>query len=418
LASSVSGERNLRAPHLVVEEDMTRSHLRWITGVFLVACSAGPSSGDSGPATTSSTDGSSSGEDTSSAATTAAESTQESGTDTGIDTTCPALQARAQTLGDRGFSGVLGVMRGGEPLLEWSGGSCIVESDTPCATSSVFDIGSITKQFTGAAIVALEEDGLLSVDDTLAQHLVDVPPDKAAITIHQLLTHTAGFPDALGDDYEAVDRLQYLERAMAEPLLHAPGSQHRYSNVGYSILAAIIELRPGDSYEHWLAERLLEPAGMTHTGYVLPSFDDVVVAHGYGDGQSMGAPNEQNWADDGPYWNLRGNGGVLSTLDDLRAWHEALLGDAILSEASKEKMFTPWVDEGFGDSFYGYGWVIIDVPGVGTVITHNGGNGFFFADIIRIPEADLLVVLLNNAWNLAWEDTAAELATIALTECP
>lgn len=80
-------------------------------------------------------------------------------------------------------------------------------------------------------------------------------------------------------------------------------------------------------------------------------------------------------------------------------------------------MYTPWIDEGFGDSFYGYGWVILDVPGVGTVITHNGGNGYFFADFVRIVDEDIVVIVLDNAAWPAHEDIAGGLAEIALGEC-
>jgi hypothetical protein len=99
------------------------------------------------------------------------------------------------------------------------------------------------------------------------------------------------------------------------------------------------------------------------------------------------------------------------------AWHDALSSDTVLSVASKEAMYTPWVDEGFGDSFYGYGWVILDVPGAGTVITHNGGNGYFFADYVRIVDLDLVVIVLDNAATKAHEDIAGGLAEIALLDC-
>lgn len=363
-------------------------------------------------------DGGSSGAATESSGTSGDASAGSSGGDTtGGAAGCAALETEAAALADAGFSGVLAVVRAGEPLLWAASGECIRESSTPCSPATVFDIGSITKQFTAAAILALQEDGALGVDDTLDVHLPDVPADKAAITLHQLLTHSAGVPDIIGDDYEPIDREAWLTAALAAPLVHEPGSAYLYSNVGYSILAAIVELRAGTSYEEFLQTRLFEPAGLSHTGYVLPSFDDVVVAHGYRGDETIGAPNALPWDTTGPWWNLRGNGGILSDLGDMLAWHDALATDQVLSAASKDAMYTPWVDEGTGDSFYGYGWVILDVPGVGTVITHNGGNDYFFADFVRLVDQDLVVVVLDNAATIEHEDIAGTLTEIALLDC-
>jgi CubicO group peptidase (beta-lactamase class C family) len=371
-------------------------------------------SSSAGPATTSSS--SASGSTSGSGGSGGDASSSGAGGAGGGSEACAALASAAAELEADGFSGALGVMRGGVPLLWTAHGTCIRESGTPCDVSTVFDIGSITKQATAAAILALQEDGALSVDDTLDAHFPDVPEDKAGITLHQLLTHSSGVAEGIGDDYDPVGREAWLAQAFAEPLAGEPG-EYLYSNVGYSILTAIIEAQSETDYESYLAERLFGPAGLTHTGYVLPSFDDVVVAHGYSGDETMGAPNAQPWDATGPWWNLRGNGGLLSDLADMAAWDEALRGDQILGAAAKEAMYTPWVDEGFGDSFYGYGWVVIDVPGVGKLVTHNGGNDYFFADYFRFLDADLTVIVLDNAVETSHEEIGVDLATIALSEC-
>lgn len=341
----------------------------------------------------------------------------DSGSTSGEDAMCPALLDYAQTLGDAGYSGVLFVERDDRVLLQWAGGECIRDSGTPCTTDSVFDIGSLTKQFTAAAILSLQEDDLLSVDDTLAAHFDDVPADKSDITIHQLLTHTAGFEGALGPDYDPVDRDTFIALAFDSSLVFPPGEGYGYSNVGYSILAAIVEEVTGNGYEQVLADRLFDVVGMTQTGYLLPIYDEGVVAHGYMGEAGMGAPNEQPWAPDGPYWHLRGNGGVLSSLPDLRTWVHALFGGLVLSSASTEAMFTPWADEGGGNSYYGYGWVVFDLAGYGTVVTHNGGNDFFYAEIARVEESGITIIVLNNAYDEAWDDIVSELGAFTLTSC-
>lgn len=344
----------------------------------------------------------------------------ESSTGSGASDQCAALVAFAHDLEADDFSGVLRVRRGDGVLLDWASGACIRDPEVDCETDSVFDIGSVTKQFTAAAILALQEDGLLSTNDTLDAHFDGVPLDKADITIHQLLTHSSGLDEALGSDYDEIGRDELVALAFSSALVFEPGSGYVYSNVGYSILSAIIEQITQGSYEAYLAERLLGPAGMSQTGYVLPTYEDGVVAHGYSGDSTMGAPNEQIWAEDGPYWHLRGNGGLLSSAADLHAWDAALLGGKVLSESSLEAMFTPWVDQGFGkefDTFYGYGWIVLEYPGFGTVVTHSGGNGYFYADVAHLVDADVFVVVLSNEYTPQWETVVTELGVRSVTEC-
>jgi CubicO group peptidase (beta-lactamase class C family) len=221
--------------------------------------------------------------------------------------------------------------------------------------------------------------------------------------------------DCLGADDERVDRDQYLRLVAETPLVRPPGTGYGYSNVGYSLLAAVIEVVTGDSYETYLHDALFEPAGMASTGYVLPDFDPQDVAVGYVGDEAMGRPNEQPWADDGPYWNLRGNGGILSTAEDMYRWHLALLGDDVLDEASKAALYARHTREGPGaDSFYGYGWALIPTGNGSWLVTHNGGNGIFFADFLRFLDEDITIFLATNAARRRDEDAAYRLAAAML----
>lgn len=308
------------------------------------------------------------------------------------------LAAQMEEAASKGFSGAVVVVDGAGVLLAQGYGACIRETETPCTADTVFDIGSLTKQFTAAAVMAEVEDGHLALDDTLASFFPAAPADKAAITVHQLLTHTAGLPDVLGGDYEPVDRQAFLDLAFAAPLDAPPGEQHAYSNVGYSILGAILEVSTGASYEAALRAGALTPAGLGRTGYLVPDWASLVVAHGYEGATAFGSPLDQPWADDGPYWHLRANGGLLSTPLDMVAWHEALIGDAVLDVRSKEAMFTPHVEEGPGfGTYYGYGWVVQDTDH-GKLVWHNGGNGYFFADLWRYLDAGVTVFVASNAY--------------------
>ncbi|AKH85115.1 beta-lactamase [Streptomyces sp. CNQ-509] len=283
-----------------------------------------------------------------------------------------------------------------------------------CGT--VYDIASMTKQFTAAAIVKLQTEGKLRVTDPLSRHLDGVPADKRGITLHHLLTHTAGLPESLGDDYDPLSRAGLVSGALATPLHSPPGERYAYSNTGYSLLAAVVEEASGTGYEPYLAGHLFRPAGMTDTGYVLPDWDRDRIAVEYDRrGRPQGRPMDHPWAGDGPYWNLRGNGGMLSTARDMLRWHRALLGDRVLPAKARKLLFTRYVPEGGGaGSFYGYGWSLLDLGGA-PVATHDGGNEWSSGRVARFLDDGTLVFWISNAATRAgaWDlpDLDRELTT-------
>jgi CubicO group peptidase (beta-lactamase class C family) len=271
------------------------------------------------------------------------------------------LDAHMARLEAYGFSGSLLVAKGGEVILQKGYGFADADRKAPFTADTAFDIGSITKQFTAAAVMKLEMQGKLSVQDPVSRWFDGVPEDKKAITIHHLLTHSAGLEDVFGDDYEEMPRDELVKKALASKLLWPPGTRYRYSNAGYSLLGAIVEKASGQPYEVFLKESLWKPAGMTRTGYLLQ--EKGPLARGVQDGKDWGTPLDHAWASDGPWWNLRANGGVISTVGDLYKWHQALEGEAILSKEAKAKIFTPHVAEDEeGRSHYGYGWAIFKTP--------------------------------------------------------
>ena len=292
-----------------------------------------------------------------------------------------------------GTSGTAVAVRGGKVLHcagFGRGGSC----------DTVYDLMSMTKQFTAAAILKLEMQGRLRVSDPIGRHLGPVPEDKRAMTLQHLLTHTSGLPEALGDDYDPLSREALLEAALHSDLRAPPGRRFHYSNVGYSVLAAIVERTSGMGYEQFLARHLLEPAGMTQTGYRLPAWRRDRVAVEYDRrGRPRGRPFDHPWADDGPYWNLRGNGGLLSTARDMVRWHRALEGEEVLSRRAKRALFRPRVSipsvagyEGFRAA---YGWAVSDTDR-GRIATHSGGNGWSYGVVARYLDAGVLVFWISN----------------------
>lgn len=148
---------------------------------------------------------------------------------------------------EAGFDGSLLVLRDGKPILDKGYGLRDREAKLPNTPATVHAIGSITKQFTSACILKLQEGGRLSVQDSLGKYFTDAPADKRDITLHQLLTHSAGFPGAIGDDNEPIDGGAFATLAMKAPLGFKPGTGYEYSNVGYSLLGIIVEKVSGMS---------------------------------------------------------------------------------------------------------------------------------------------------------------------------
>ena len=316
------------------------------------------------------------------------------------------LDEHMQRLVPFGYSGSLLVAKDGQVVHAGGYGLADRESGVPVTAETVFDIGSITKQFTAAAILKLEMEGRLSVNDPLSRWFTGVPADKQAITLHHLLTHSAGLRDQFGNDYAVAERDSLAGVILRSELLWAPGTRYRYSNAGYSLLAMVVEKASGTGYEQYMREKLWAPAGMTRTGYVGVQWRPGELAVGYRGTRRDGTPTDQRWAADGPWWNLRGNGGVLSTVTDMFRWHQALEGDAVLNAEAKRKMWTPHVPEDEeGSSHYGYGWAIFQTPRNTKLIAHNGGNGIFFADFRRYVDEGVVILVMSNTSDAPAERT-------------
>ncbi len=312
---------------------------------------------------------------------------------------------------DAGFAGSVLVLKDGSTVLDKGYGLRDREQGLPNEPSTVHAIGSITKQFTAACILKLQEQGKLKVTDAMSAYLPDVLADKSGITLHHLLTHSAGFPGAIGDDNEPIDGGDFTRLALATPLEFAPGTGYGYSNVGYSLLGIIVERVSGMPYERFLHDELLAPAGLVRTGYRIPEWSKEQLAIGYRkDGTRWGTMLDHPTVNGAPGWHLRANGGLLSSTHDMAAWVDALRTNKILGPTSTQAMFAPHVLEGEGaDSHYGYGWALFTTPRGTRLITHNGGNGVQFAEVLWYADEDVVVVLMSNANQRGMQDMAWEL---------
>ncbi|WP_286829991.1 MULTISPECIES: serine hydrolase domain-containing protein [Kordiimonas] len=307
-----------------------------------------------------------------------------------------ALDAFLNDAEAKGFVGIVGIS-GPDGTIYGRGFGTTGNGAQVYSLETVNDIASITKQFTGAAILKLMEQGKLNLHDRLDRFFKTLPEDKKAITLHHLLTHTAGLPDTVGPDEEAIDRDTYLTRVFGTPLITEPGTRHAYSNTGYSLLAAVIEVASGQPYETYLFDNLWQPAGMFTTGYYRPdwrgrSFPALSEPHN-------GLTSAKDLLDQtaGKTWHLFGNGGILSSANDMLKWHRALISGRILSAGSKDFLMKPHVPEDDSNIYhYGYGWSIVPNFHGHKLVWHNGGSYFSRAEFWRFPDSGIGIFIATH----------------------
>lgn len=303
---------------------------------------------------------------------------------------------------EKNFSGGLLIIKDGKKIFSKGYGWANKENKIPFTSTTLASMGSITKAFTAAAIMKLIEQNKLSVEDSLKKYFPSIPADKASITIHQLLTHSSGFHEFLkqdGGDYEKIGTDEFLKRVFAEPLAFKPGEKAVYTNVGMSVLAIIIEKISGLDYEAFLKKNIFEPLGITKIGYHYPAAKDDTIAIGYQNGKVWGTHQQHfQQAGDGPYWNLKGNGGLEVSLNEMFLWANSFTNHTVLKDSAIKKMFTPHIlEDGYnGMSSFGYGCNISKSRRNTKMIDNGGSNGIYFARLIRLPEEGVVFYMVTN----------------------
>lgn len=297
---------------------------------------------------------------------------------------------------ERHFSGVILVAQNDSIIFNKAYGRKNSQENGMNDLNTVFDICSITKQFTGAGIMKLSMQNKVSVNDNLSKYFDDVPNDKKNITIHQLLTHSSGLGAGIGDDYETITEEKFLRKVFRSKLISPVGKEFNYSNIGYSLLALIIEKVSGMDYETFLNEAIFKPSKMYHTGYVIPEWKNNEVANGYLNGRVAKKPNEENWSDNGPYLNLKGNGGILSSANDMLLWSKAIRDNIVLDEVTTSKYLFPQFEIADELSNYGYGWGILNDDLEDKLVHHSGGSDLFASDMWMHPNKGITIIVLSN----------------------
>ena len=314
----------------------------------------------------------------------------------------PTPEARADALMSRqlkkkthpGFT-VL-VSREGKVLFSRAYGMADVKSKRANTPDTTFRIGSITKQFTAAAILLLQERGKLSVEDSLEKYYPKWPNGKD-ITLHHLLTHTSGLYSYTSNPLFAMQVSKpanittLIPAIQKEKVNFAPGEKWKYCNSGYLLLGLIVEKVSGKSYGDYLQTEFFKPLGMEHTGVHVAGKEPEDESLGYAKG-SLGFKLANNWD---MTW-AGGAGALYSTAGDLQRWNEGIFAGKVLKKESLRAAFTPvkLADDTTND--YGYGWLFSEKRGL-RVIRHGGGLQGFQSSLARFPGQKVTVIVLCNA---------------------
>lgn len=305
------------------------------------------------------------------------------------------------------FMGSVLVAKGSEVLLSKGYGSANLEWEIPATPSTKFRLGSVTKQFTAAAILLLEERGKLKVEDPVKKYLPDAPAAWDKITVFHVLTHTSGIPSFTNfPDYASLRPFSTTaEKLVAHfrdrALEFEPGEKYNYSNSGYVLLGHLIEKISGESYEAFLQKNIFTPLGMKDSGY---DSNSVVIARraaGYSPGPN--GPVNSGFIDMSvPH----GAGALYSTTEDLLRWEQGLFGGKLLSAASLTKMTAPFKGN------YAFGLQVNTVNGR-KVFEHGGGIEGFNTHLAYFPEAKVTVAVLGNLNGQAPQQIATRVAALA-----
>jgi CubicO group peptidase (beta-lactamase class C family) len=298
----------------------------------------------------------------------------------------------------KGYSGAVLVATNGEIVLQKGYGLADRECKIQNTPLTLFNVASVGKIFTAAAVLKLEMQGKLKTSDPISKYLGEFPGEKNAATIHHLLTHTAGLsvdnstPGSTTKlDYSS--RKAFVQSMKDAPIESKPGENYRYTNAGYVLLAAIVEEASGQPFETYLEKNIFKPAGLDSTGYPWDKkFDNAPVAVGYVGNkleELKPAPRETN------DWGNRGPGNLITTVGDLYKWTQALRKNKVLSEAAKKKMFTA-----YAHVTEGYGWHVAKTERNTTFVRRGGGRPDFESELQwYIDENTVVIFTVNNDLN-------------------
>jgi CubicO group peptidase (beta-lactamase class C family) len=318
----------------------------------------------------------------------------------------PSLAAQldallTQQVNNQQFSGSVLVAQNGQVVLAKGYGEANWDTATPNTPDTRFFLGSLTKAFTAMALLILQEQGKLHVEDPICTYIPNCPPPWQALSIHELLTHTSGIPQLDDAQLSGASPAAWVASFANAPLQFRPGGEFQYCSICYQILAYVVQQVSGMPYSQFVQQAILDPLHMTSSGFDARAYY----------AQPSGALGYESWQvkapQDGflvsPQWSfLFGSGLLYSTVNDLYRWDQALASDTLVSQATLTKIFTPHVNATlFPGSTYGYGWFITQAPVPGhRLIWHDGVIDGFRNFIGRYVDDHVTIIFLSNLTTL------------------
>jgi CubicO group peptidase (beta-lactamase class C family) len=305
------------------------------------------------------------------------------------------------------FSGVVLVAENGKSIYHKAFGYREFETKIPLQTTDIFELASVSKQFTAMIIIMLKEKGLLNYDDSVSKYL-EIPYE--GITIRNLLTHTSGLPDYqdIMDKYwdkskvaGNPDCIEYLNK-YAPPKHFEPGEKYEYSNTGYMLLASIAEKASGKDFielcRKWIFRKLKMKSTDIRTLEEKKATKNFAIGHIYVEERNKFVRADSFPSSNYTIWlgNRKGPGRISSTAADLLKWDKALYTEKLIKQSTLQEAFTPMKLNNGSLSNYGFGWELRNDPSFGKIVQHNGDNPGYKTQIIRYIDKKKTMIILNN----------------------
>lgn len=316
---------------------------------------------------------------------------------------------------ENGSGGIAIVVKGGEVVYRKAFGMADMELGVKMTPENILRIGSITKQFTASAILKLMEDGKLDLQDDITKYIKDYPTQGHIITIEHLLTHTSGIKNVTSMKtwtaelrrrrFTPKEKINFFKN---EPMDFIPGAEFKYNNSGYILLGYIIEMVSGKKYSEYIDENFFKPLGMNNSFYGATS--EIVKNRAKGYQKQEGRYKNANFIDmSNPY----AAGSLISTVDDLYTWNNALFKYKIVSKSTLDKAHSSYKLNNGELTGYGYGWDLNNMK-KNKVILHGGAVSGYLTFSLYIPQKDIFVAVLSNCTCNRPRKTAIKLALLAL----
>jgi len=326
-----------------------------------------------------------------------------------------SVEHLARNLGERGFSGSILLARDDRVVFRRAYGMADRIRQLPNAETTKYRVGSLTKQFTAAAVLLLHQRRVLELQDSLYHRINGCPDAWKPVTLHHLLTHTSGIRQPPAFDDQGARSTQLMTFGRDRSVAFSPGSQFQYNDANYILLAYVVEEATGSTYDQFLAANVFEPLNLTNT----------YVDHGHANGPdcAIGYLSTGEPAPAGDPAKSYGAGGLTSTVDDLLAWNKALCTEQLLSTKLIGRMFTLWGGQSAPEPLnksgysYGYGWAIGSTAAGRPMTFHRGSSPGFTSFVGRLTDPCSLAIVLSNVQQRFEMGGIPDLAINYLVDC-